>query len=137
MKAANLLIDEDGTVLLGDLGVAAPLWDAEDVPVQSKRSVITASSSRHGPHIYISHGHGHGHGHSPHTTHAHAHVHKHRALGKRKSFVGTPCWMAPEILLNRDYDTKVDLWALGITTLELGCGKPPFAEYDPFTVSNI
>ncbi|KAI8066264.1 kinase-like domain-containing protein [Gilbertella persicaria] len=53
----------------------------------------------------------------------------------RRSFVGTPCWMAPEILLNQDYDTKVDMWSLGITTLELACGKPPFAEYDPITVS--
>lgn len=52
----------------------------------------------------------------------------------RRSFVGTPCWMAPEILLNQDYDTKVDLWSLGITCLELACGKPPFAQYDPMTV---
>lgn len=55
----------------------------------------------------------------------------------RRSFVGTPCWMAPEILLNQDYDTKVDMWALGITCIELACGKPPFSEYDPMTVSNI
>lgn len=53
----------------------------------------------------------------------------------RRSFVGTPCWMAPEILLNQDYDTKVDLWSLGITCIELACGKPPFSEYDPMTVS--
>ncbi|KAI9358082.1 kinase-like domain-containing protein [Pilaira anomala] len=53
----------------------------------------------------------------------------------RRSFVGTPCWMAPEILLNQDYDTKVDLWSLGITCIELACGKPPFSEYDPLTVS--
>ncbi|KAI8643595.1 kinase-like domain-containing protein [Parasitella parasitica] len=55
----------------------------------------------------------------------------------RRSFVGTPCWMAPEILLNQDYDTKVDLWSLGITSIELACGKPPFAEYDPMTVSRV
>ncbi|KAI7904865.1 kinase-like domain-containing protein [Cokeromyces recurvatus] len=52
----------------------------------------------------------------------------------RRSFVGTPCWMAPEILLNQDYDTKVDIWSLGITSIELSCGKPPFSEYDPMTV---
>lgn len=54
----------------------------------------------------------------------------------RRSFVGTPCWMAPEILLNMDYDTKVDIWSLGITCIELACGRPPFAEYDPMTVSS-
>ncbi|OAD02398.1 hypothetical protein MUCCIDRAFT_130565, partial [Mucor lusitanicus CBS 277.49] len=55
----------------------------------------------------------------------------------RRSFVGTPCWMAPEILLNQDYDTKVDLWSLGITSIELACGKPPFAEYDPMTIFSM
>lgn len=55
----------------------------------------------------------------------------------RRSFVGTPCWMAPEILLNQDYDTKVDIWSLGITCIELACGKPPFLEYDPMTVSEL
>ncbi len=55
----------------------------------------------------------------------------------RRSFVGTPCWMAPEILLNQDYDTQVDMWSLGITCLELACGKPPFAEYDPMTIFSM
>lgn len=55
----------------------------------------------------------------------------------RRSFVGTPCWMAPEILLNMDYDTKVDIWSLGITCIELACGKPPFAEYDPMTIFSM
>ena len=55
----------------------------------------------------------------------------------RRSFVGTPCWMAPEILLNQVYDTKVDIWSLGITCIELACGKPPFAEYDPMTIFSM
>ncbi|KIY52303.1 kinase-like protein [Fistulina hepatica ATCC 64428] len=74
IKAANLLIDDDGTVLLGDLGVAANLDESS----------------------------------SP-----------------RKSFVGTPCWMAPELIQGQQYDAAADIWSFGITALELAQGRPP------------
>ncbi|KAI9490890.1 kinase-like domain-containing protein [Zychaea mexicana] len=55
----------------------------------------------------------------------------------RRSFVGTPCWMAPEILQNREYNTQVDIWSLGVTAIELACGRPPYTEYDPLTIFSM
>ncbi|CCM00342.1 uncharacterized protein FIBRA_02372 [Fibroporia radiculosa] len=89
VKPANLLIDDDGTVLLGDLGVAAFLWDTEDIPPSSS----TLSSGR--------------------------------PIARRKSFVGTPCYMAPEVINGRPYDASADIWSFGITALALTQGRAP------------
>lgn len=80
IKAANVLITNEGNVKLCDFGVAAQL---------------------------------------------------NQSGKRRQTMAGTPYWMAPEVIMEGVYyDTKVDIWSLGITCYEIATGNPPYCEVE-------
>ncbi|XP_058154480.1 STE20-like serine/threonine-protein kinase isoform X2 [Dasypus novemcinctus] len=62
-----------------------------------------------------------------------------RTIQRRDSFIGTPYWMAPEVVMcetskDRPYDYKADVWSLGVTLIEMAEIEPPHHELNPMRV---
>uniref|UniRef100_A0A8D3EA73 non-specific serine/threonine protein kinase n=1 Tax=Scophthalmus maximus TaxID=52904 RepID=A0A8D3EA73_SCOMX len=62
-----------------------------------------------------------------------------KTIQRRDSFIGTPYWMAPEVVMcetskDRPYDFKADIWSLGVTLIELAQVEPPNHEMNPMRV---
>ncbi|KIR30724.1 STE/STE20/FRAY protein kinase [Cryptococcus deuterogattii 99/473] len=114
LKAGNLLVDDDGTILLADLGVGGDM-NLPPSPVSEKSRRTGVEEIRFEPTMVNRLGPGKAASMTP----------TEEDWGRRKSFVGTPNWMAPEVILGRRYDGKADIWSLGITILELAYGAVP------------
>ena len=58
-------------------------------------------------------------------------------LPRRRSLVGTPYWMSPEVIARAEYGPEVDIWSLGILLVEMIDGEPPYFDHPPLTAMQL
>mmetsp|Transcript_12591 Transcript_12591/g.14690 ORF Transcript_12591/g.14690 Transcript_12591/m.14690 type:complete len:429 (-) Transcript_12591:9-1295(-) len=118
IKSGNILLNARGQAKLCDFGVSKilPAADGDDVELMlDEIKGLTVASNA--------------------NTDSSPPEKVERKSVKRKSLVGTPYFMAPEVYATRlAYTTKVDIWSLGITLIEMCEGKPPHANLHPGAV---
>ena len=54
-----------------------------------------------------------------------------QTISRRNTVIGSPYWMAPEVLRQNSYDQKADIWSMGIALMEMAEGKPPLSDLHP------
>lgn len=102
IKAGNILLNNEGHAKLADFGVAGQLTVS-----RSMRGVVGAK---------------------PLSSLWYC---RQDTMAKRNTVIGTPFWMAPEVIQEIGYDCVADIWSLGITALEMAEGKPPYGDIHP------
>eukprot|EP01083_Nonionella_stella_P289569 985378_1 len=54
-----------------------------------------------------------------------------QTISRRNTVIGSPYWMAPEVLKQNNYNQKADIWSMGISIIEMADGRPPLSNLHP------